>query len=124
MNMTAIYVMAAVQRAQNEGASSVTLNVKDMIEMCNVIQAGLHKQEVEKPSKHLGWASPTQILRMASECRNSIPTKRRKSPDHCVQVFFTGNIHDHVKESMRLCAVRDAKNRASQEAANVQSTVS
>jgi len=126
MNMTAIYVMAAVQRAQNEGASSVSLNVKDMIEMCHLIQSGMHKEIVGVPMKHVGWANPFQIQAMRRDRKKDFPLKRRKSAEHCVQVFFSGDIREHMQESIRLVAVREEERRQERERrekANVQSTV-
>lgn len=121
MNENALYVLATVQRAYQEGQSSVVLNTADMMEICNMMQRLQRLETINKPARQIGWASPFQLGNLLKKRRDTIPMRRKKSSDHCVPVFFTGDLEDHRAESARLCAKRDARR---QEVEHVPATVS
>lgn len=127
MNMTAIHVRAAVQRAESEGARSVELNIKDMLELLPYIESGLAKERAEGRMKPAGWISPHDLKNMRREKGNHIRVSRRKSPERCMQVFHRDDLSEMQGLSVRLVAERKNEQeaaKAKKEAANVQSSVS
>ena len=127
MNITAVYVRAAVQRAESEGSRVVELQVADLLELLPYIESGQAKEKLEGRMKFCGWLSPHDLRKMRREKGNHIRASRKKSPERCMPIYYCDDLKAMELESVRLVAERiEEQNRvaALKEAANVQSTVS
>lgn len=127
MNMTAVYVRAAVQRAESEGQRNVELNIKDMLELLPYIESGIAKERAEGRMKQCGWMSPHDLRKMRRDKGNHIRVSRKKSPERCMPIYYCDDLKAMELESVRLVAERIEEQKrvaALKEAANVQSTVS
>lgn len=127
MTMTATFVRAAVQRAQHAGHTELVLRVDDMLEILPLIDSTVAKNILHGPMKRCGWISPHDLMRMRKEGGKSIRMSRRKTPEQCMQVYFSDEIEDAKEESLRLVAKRADNQRLAQiakEAGHVQDSLS
>lgn len=127
MNMTAVYVRAAVQRAESEGSRVVELQIADMLELLPYIESGIAKERAEGRMKPCGWMSPHDLRKMRREKGNHIRVSRKKSAERCMPIYHCDDLREMELESVRLVAERAEEQRLAKEkkeAANVQSTVS
>lgn len=93
-------VRAQVQRAQREQASSVTLNLQDILELLPFIEAGMHRTRMESPMKFAGWANPRDIQSLPSRKAGDRAIKLRafRTDAFNTELFFCGSLKEKVRE--------------------------
>lgn len=93
-------VRAQVQRAQREKASSVTLNLHDVLELLPSIEAGMHRSRMESPMKFAGWANPRDIQSLSSRKTGDRAIKLRafRTDAFNTELFFSGSLREKVRE--------------------------
>ena len=102
--MTAIertfsHVRAAVHRAEQEGARSISLSIQDLKELLPHFEAGIHKAQVEGQMKPAGWVDPGSLRYLRAARGNSIKLHRRKSVTCNTQLYFCVRLGDKVREA-------------------------
>lgn len=113
MNQTLVYVRAAMQRAEHEGARTVEVQIKDLKELLPAIEAQLHRERVTLPMKPGGWVRPAALIAMTGQNRGKKKDtiSRYKSEEFNLQVFVCDDIHEKHRESLRLMAAKEDSER-------------
>lgn len=93
-------VRAQVQRAQREKATSVILNLNDILELLPSIEAGIHRSRMESPMKFAGWANPRDIQSLSSRKAGDRAIKLRafRTDAFNTELFFSGSLREKVRE--------------------------
>lgn len=98
---TLSFVRALVQRAQNEGARRVELNVKDLAELLPFVESGMHKALAAQPLKTAGWAAPRDLQSLSSRGPGdrAIRMRRFKSDAYNTELYYKDDLGTKVRES-------------------------
>jgi len=93
-------VRAQVQRAQREKATSVTLNLNDILELLPSIEAGMHRSRMENPMKFAGWANPRDIQSLPNRRPGDRAIKLRafRTDAFNTELFFSGSLKEKIRE--------------------------
>lgn len=108
MNPTLCFLLAAIQRAENEGARSLDVNIKDLREILPFAESAMHAEKVEKKMRHLGWMKPGSVASLCSGHKRYTRVSRRKDDEFNMEVFFCDSISDKQKEADAAKAAADA----------------
>lgn len=112
MNTTLSFLLAAMQRAENEGARSLDVNIKDLRELLPFVEAGMHRAKLEKPMKHLGWMKPGSVAALCNGNKRATRVSRRRDDEFNMEVFFCDSIREKQKEADAAKIVAEAIEQA------------
>lgn len=104
MNQTLAFLLASIQRAENEGARSLDVSIKDLRELMPFVEAGMHTAKIERPMKHLGWMRPGSVAALCSGSKRFTRVSRKKDAEFNVEVFYADCIRDKQRESDEVMA--------------------
>lgn len=85
MTPAALYLMAAMQRAKQDGQKSISISLIDLAEALSEIAPVL--ADGERPPKLVGFAKPEKLREMTHGYRNWLTLRRTKDRDFCAPVF-------------------------------------
>lgn len=99
MNQTLCFLLAAIQRAENEGARSLDVNIKDLREIMPFAESAMHAEKVEKKMRHLGWMKPGSVSALCNGAKRYTRISRRKDDEFNMEVFFCDSIREKQMEA-------------------------
>jgi hypothetical protein len=88
-----------MERARQEGARSIDINLLDLKEMLSLADAGAKLKAAGAAKYHAGWAKPGSLYAMNSGKKLFMRISRRRSDDFSVQLFLNREPRDSRPES-------------------------
>lgn len=112
MNQTFCFLLASMQRAENEGARTLNVSIADLKELLPFVESGMARERLQQPMKHLGWMRPGGVSALCGAGKRFARVSRRRDDEFNMEVFFCDSIRDKQKEADAARVVADAIERA------------
>jgi len=85
---TARWMVPTCDKARESGSPTVTVPLKDLVEVLSYVEAVHYRNKVEFGGKHLGYCEPDAMRAMLSREKTSISCISKKTDRFCVAVSF------------------------------------
>ena len=85
MTPAALYLMASIERAKQDGQKSITVSVLDLAEALRDIHPS--PETTDRPPKLVGYAKAEKLREMTHGYRNWLTLRRTKDRDFCAPLF-------------------------------------
>lgn len=92
MMQTLSFLRAHIHRAQQDGASSMVVDLRDLEEIVRAAEAHTVRDQGQQAKKSAGWVRPGSLQGMRSGLITTTKIRRHRTEDHCVELFFAGNL--------------------------------
>ncbi len=99
MNRTISHLHADMDRARQQGARSITINLLDLKEILALADSAHQRETADAAKKHAGWARPGSIMALRTGQKKLVRISKRKSEEFCVELFFGGALRDYLPEA-------------------------
>lgn len=85
---TALWMKADVHKAQEVGASEITVKMKDLIEVLSYVDSIKARDKIEYQGKHLGFCKPEDMRLLLNHEKGGITIVAKRGEKFCCEVSF------------------------------------
>lgn len=99
MNRTISHLYADMDRANQQGAKSISINLLDLKEILGLADSAAMRATAENAKKHAGWVRPGGVLALRTGKKAFVSVSRRRSDEFCLELFYGGDLHEHLPKA-------------------------